>query len=303
MVATSGNFYHGTCRKAIIVFGNLFNDITFERRANDSKVQTISVPLAYGPRSKFITPYLADTRIDEQVGIQLPRMGFEITSLNRATTTRNQIPITKNVHRDPNDKDRLRFQYVGIPWDIGIRLSIYSLNAEDMCQIVEQILPYFAPDWTVSIKSIPDMDYKEDVVIELAPGIGISDEAYGDLVRRRVLIWELNFTVRIRFYGPVRKSGLIKRTQIDYHAAPGDGPVTNEEVLTTSRSSRFVLVPGLTSDGEPTTNAAASIHYTKIEEEDNWGFAEQFFFYNDGKIYDPVTGRDVPVPDLDGDDD
>lgn len=297
------NFYHGTFRKAIIVFGNLFNDITFERRMDENRVQTIAVPLAYGPRSKFIAPFLADERIDQNVAIQLPRMGFEIMTVNRATTTRNQIPITRNVHRDPDDPDRIRSQFVGIPWDIGIRLSIYSLNSEDMCQIVEQILPYFAPDWTVSIYSIPEMGYKEDVVIELQPGIGISDQAYGEMVRRRVLIWELDFNLKIKFYGPVRKSGLIKRTQIDFHAAPGTGPVTNEEVLTTPRSSRYVLVPGLTPEGEPTTNAAASIHYTQIEEDDNWGFAESFYFYTDGKIYDPVTGRDIQVPDLDGDDD
>lgn len=290
----ANHFYHGLIRKYLIVFGNFFNDITVTREdAQQNRLQTLKVPLTYGPHQKVLKPFTADERIDQKVAVQLPRLGFEINGLSRVSA-RQPIKTIKNVFQDPNDKNQLRFQYIGVPYDMGVSLSLYVENDDDGVQILEQILPFFAPEWTIDVITIPEMGYKTDVVIELRD-VSVSDSYEAQLAQRRVLIWTLQFNMQIKLFGPVNRSGLIKRVQLDFHAVPGSGPVTNEEILKSGRSSRYVLVPGLTANGQPTTNAAASIHYTKIEEDDNWGFAETFSFFTDGKKYDPVTGKDVDI--------
>jgi hypothetical protein len=113
--------------------------------------------------------------------------------------------------------------------------------------------------------------------------VDIEDSYEGDFLSRRALIWNLNFTMKGYLYGPTSTSGVITRAQIDLH------PNT---AITTSRTSRIVTVPGLLANGTPTTNSAASIDRRLIKSTDDYGFASNTFFYNDGLKYNPVTGRD-----------
>lgn len=275
-------FSHGLIRKYIIVFGSLFDDITVQRYDNDNNhVQTLPVPLAYGPKQKFLVRLEADPNLDRQVAISLPRMGFEIQGISY-DPTRKLNTVTKNVKTASADNTVLKTQYTPVPYNIEIQLSIFVKNAEDGTQIIEQILPYFRPEWGTTVNVIPEMSLSMDVPIVLN-SVSFEDTYEGDYLTRRALIWNLNFTMKAYLYGPTSTSGVITRTQIDFHA---------NTALTTPRSSRIVIVPGLLANGAPTTNSAASIDRSLIKATDDYGFASNTFFYTDGFVYNPTTGSD-----------
>lgn len=275
-------------------FGTLFNDIVVQRfDTNENRIQTIAVPLAYGPKQKFILKLRDSGGIDQPVGLQLPRMGFELTGMLRATD-RQLSPITKNVKLDTADEDILNIQFIGVPYDFSFELSIFVKNADDGAQIIEQILPFFQPDWSLTLNLIDELQLKEDVSIVL-DDLQVEDSYEGTEEASRNIIWTLNFTFKAKMYGPTQKQGVIKRTQIDFMAVGGHGPVTGEDINATGRSSRIVITPGLTADGEPTSNSLASIHYSLIDSSDPYGFVQDFTFYEDGFKYDPVSGIDKRI--------
>jgi len=277
-----GYFSHGLIRKYIIVFGSLFDDITIQRYDNSGNhIQTLPVPLAYGPKQKFLVRLAADPDFEKKIGISLPRMGFEIQGISY-DPSRKLNTIQKNSKVSGTDNTVLKTQYVPVPYNFDIQLSIFVKNADDGTQIIEQILPYFRPEWGTTINVIPEMGLSMDVPIILT-GLNIEDNYEGDFDTRRALVWNLNFTMKAYLYGPTSTSGVITRTQIDFHA--------NTHPLT-PRSSRVVLVPGLLANGSPTTNSAASINRNLIKVTDDYGFASNTFFYTDGLSYNPKTGVD-----------
>jgi hypothetical protein len=124
--------------------------------------------------------------------------------------------------------------------------------------------------------------------------ISIEDTYEGDFQTRRAMIYTFDFTVKAYFYGPVRRQGIIKRAQVDFGIVTSNSSnkITLEDIANTGRISRIVVVPGLLANGSPTTNSAASIHYSQINVEDDYGFASNTFVYSDGLKYNPVTGND-----------
>ncbi len=275
-------FSHGLIRKYVIVFGSLFDDITVQRYNNDNvHIQTLPVPLAYGPKQKFMVRLEADPNLDRKVAISLPRMGFEIQGITYDPIRKLQT-VNKNVKVSAIDSTVLKTQYMPVPYNIEFQLSIFVKNADDGTQIIEQILPYFRPEWGTTINVIPDMSLSMDVPIILN-SVSFEDTYEGDFQTRRALIWNLNFTLKGYLYGPIGTSGVITRTQVDFHA---------DTALYTPRSSRIVIVPGLLANGSPTTNSAASISRHSIDMDDDYGFASNTFFYTDGFVYNPVTGTD-----------
>ena len=285
-------FYHQTIRRYVIAFGNMFNDMLVRRINNaGTTVQTIQVPLAYGPKEKFLVRLRQDPNLERQVAISLPRAGFELLTLmydaNRrlAGTQRNVITVT--------DKNKLDYQYVPVPYDFNFSLYLFIANADDGAQLLEQVVPYFGPEWTNSIKLIPSMNITMDVPTYLN-SISIDDAYEGDFETRRSLIYTLDFTMRGYLYGPVRRQGIIKRSQIDFGIVSSNSgmKITLTDVAATGRSSRIVVVPGLLANGSPTTNSAASLPYGQIDADDDYGFAANTFFHTDGKKYNPRTGSD-----------
>lgn len=275
-------FYHGTIRRYVQVFGSLFNDIQLVRTdSNGNRVQTLAVPLAYGPKQKFLVRLDTNPDLDREVAISLPRLGFELTGLTY-DSTRKINSTQKNSYIITSDNTQLRTQYTPVPYDITFVLSAFVKNADDGTQIVEQIVPYFKPEWNVSVNLIPSMNITMDIPIILN-SIDFEDVYDGDYSTRRTIIWNFNFTLKGYLYGPTTNSGPITRIQIDLHA---------NTALNTPRSSRLVTVPGLLANGAPTTNSAASIDRSLIDVNDNYGFASNTFFYTDGLIYNPVTGSD-----------
>jgi hypothetical protein len=202
-------FYWGTIRKAIVAFGNMFNGITVERKdANGNVVQVQKVPLAYSPKQKFLTKIRQQPDVDTQnVQIVLPRMGFEMVSLDY-DPNRKVSPIQQT--RTVNSSTTASAQYAPSPYNINVLLYIYAKNQDDGLQIIEQILPYFNPDYNLTLKAIPELDIKNDLPIILNT-IGFEDDYEGDLTTRRSIVWTLSFVMKLNFYGPVNKTGVIRK--------------------------------------------------------------------------------------------
>jgi hypothetical protein len=279
-------FRHETIRKYVILFGSYFDDITVQRydrnpNTSNTTIQTLGVPLAYGPKQKFIVRLGEDPDLAKKVGVQLPRMGFELISV--AYDPQRKLNSTqKNFYVKSDDNTVNRTQYTPVPYNFDFVLSAFVKNADDGTQIIEQILPYFKPEWSSTVNLIPEMGISMDIPTILN-SVDIEDSYEGDFISRRALVWNLNFTMKGYLYGPTSTSGLITRAQIDLHA--------NTDI-TTTRSERIVTVPGLLANGSPTTNSAASLPRDQIKSTDDYGSASNTFFFADGKRYNPISGRD-----------
>ena len=202
------HFYHAIMRKSVAVFGTLFNNITVVRKDSSGNIKDFQkVPLAYGPRQKFLA------RIDEQrdltdpkVALKLPRMSFEITSLEYDSTTKlSQFSGLTTTSTGTTSSTAKQI----VPYILNMQLNIIAKNQDDALQILEQILPTFQPLYTVSVKLLDDVNESFDVPITLQ-SVSLSDDYEGDFQTRRSLIYTLDFTMKIRFFGRVSDSAIIR---------------------------------------------------------------------------------------------
>ena len=260
-------FYHESIRKVIVSFGTMFNNINLVRKDNSGNIiQSMKVPLAYGPREKFLVRLNEDADLTKQVAITLPRIGFEIQNLEYDSARKlNRVQRFKKV-KGANAK-QLDAQYMPVPYNLSIELYVMAKQSDDALQIVEQILPYFQPDYTLTINDNVSMDSKRDVPIVLN-SISYEDNYQGDFTTRRALIYTLSFTAKFYLYGPVTSSKVIKTVQVDQY--------TDSEVNSPKREQRLTVTPNPTS----------------ADADDNFGFNEATSFYEDAKEYNPVTGSD-----------
>ena len=188
-------FYNESMRRMTIGFGQIFNNIQIKRRDSAGNItQSIKVPLAYAPREKALARLDQDPDLARKVGMVLPRMSFEMTSINYAPE-RKLNKIHRNVSAYSDDKAKLYAAYNPVAYDIGFDLNIYTRYAEDSTQILEQILPFFTPEWTVTMTLIPEMSWKQDIPVVLN-GVSAQDTYDGDFETRRALIHTLNFTLK-----------------------------------------------------------------------------------------------------------
>ena len=260
------SLYFGTIRKYVIAFGNLFNDIYVQRLdSNGNRIQTLAVPLAYGPKEKWLVRLVQDPNLDADVAITLPRMGFEITSLTYASQRKLSSTI-KNSRLKTSDLDRVDTQFVPVPYDINILLSIFVRNADDGAQIVEQIVPYFRPEFVTNVRLIPEMGIVADTPVVLQD-VSIEDTYEGDFDTRRALIYNMNFSMKAYFYGPVSNSGVIKRTIIPIAVdTAADAPFAEKITVT---PSQFANGAPLTS---PSANSSLSVNIDQISANSDFGF-------------------------------
>ena len=207
-------FYHKSIRSMVAVFGTIFNDIKVVKRDGTNKVlSSARVPLAYGPRQKFLARIEAAPSLgDPNIGIKLPRMSFEITSLTYDTNTK----LSKNtVQRVTSATANSRDKYIGpVPYRMGFQLNIITKNQDEALQILEQILPFFQPEYSVTIKET-ESNFKHDVPITLT-SVSLADDYEGDFASRRAIIYTLDFETRVRFYGPKSTSGFIRTVISDF---------------------------------------------------------------------------------------
>ncbi len=260
-------FYHETIRKIVISFGTLFNGISLVRKDNSgSIIQSMKVPLAYGPREKFLVRLREDADLTKQVAITLPRIGFEIKDLSYDPARKlSRVQKFKKV-KGANTK-QLDTQYMPVPYNLDFELYIMAKQSDDALQIVEQILPYFQPDYTLTINDMSDMGIKKDVPIILN-SISYEDSYDGDFASRRALIYTMSFTTKFYLYGPVTSSKVIKTVQVDQYTDMPD--------KTPKREHRLTVTPDPTS----------------ADADDNFGFNETTSFFQDAKEFNPVTGED-----------
>ena len=210
-------FYNESFRKTIIAFGSLFNDIAITRKNSaGTEVQTLKVPLAYGPKQKFITRLEQDPGDNQAIAMTLPRIGFEIAGFAYDPVRKLNRIIKKKIVSTEADKklQQMSVQYTPVPYDVGFELFIMTKNSDDGIKIVEQILPYFQPEYTVSIKEVPEMDTIRDVPVVLN-SISYEDTYAGDFTERRAIIYTLNFTAKAYVYGPVTTAKPITKVQVD----------------------------------------------------------------------------------------
>jgi len=262
-------FYHETMRKVIISFGTLFNNINLVRKNNTGAiVQTMKVPLAYGPKQKWLSRLDADASLDTKVAITLPRLGFEIQNLAYDPTRKlNRVQKFKKVKSSSDDSNKLDSQFMPVPYNLDIELYAMAKNSDDALQIVEQVLPFFQPDYTLTINDMADMGIKRDVPIILND-VSYEDSYQGDFESRRAIIYTLGFTTKFYLYGPVTSSSVIKTVQVDQYA--------NLPEVSPTREQRYSVTP------KPITADA----------DDDFGFNETSSFFVDAKNFDPETGTD-----------
>jgi len=266
--------YHSAIRKYIIMFGNMFNDIDVVRyNSAGTAIQTLRVPIAYGPKEKYLARIRQDANLDRGVAAVLPRLSFEITGFSydsaRAMNKQNRITSIGS------GNNSLRSGWAPAPYNIDISLYGMFANNEDAVQVVEQILPYFRPEWTNSVKIVPSLGIYVDVPTVLQ-GMSLEDTYEADFQTRRAIIYTFNFTVKGYIYGPVTNKGLITRTLVDFHIEPSANTSAFE-------AERLTLTPGLLANGSPTANSSASVDRSTISANSTYGFAfdtENFFTGN-----------------------
>ena len=200
-------FYHETIRRYVIVFGTMFNDmVVWRRNTAGNIVKRIKVPIAYGPRAKFLSRIKQDPTLSKPSGIDLPRMSFQISGYNYDVA--RKLPTVGQIKAPVANNSVNGSVYNPVPWNIDFELSIYVLNAEDGTQLIEQILPYFTPEWTNTMKLVDDLDLRMDVPVVLNT-INTEDTYEDSYENRRTIIHTLNFTMKGYLFGPVKNKDII----------------------------------------------------------------------------------------------
>ena len=261
-------FYHETMRKVVVAFGTMFNDINLVRTNNAGEViQTMKVPLAYGPKQKWLARLQEDPNITKKVAVTLPRLGFEIQTISYDSTRKlNSIQKLKKVNSSAQGKTMSQ-QFMPVPYNMDFQMSVMAKNSDDALQLVEQILPFFQPDYTVTLNDNTAMGTTRDVPIVLT-NVGYEDNYESDMITRRAIIYTLDFTAKFYLYGPVTDQKVIKTVQVDQY--------TDSKVNAPKREQRYSVAP----------NPASA------DADDDFGFNETTSFFEDAKNYDETTGTD-----------
>lgn len=261
-MAIANHFYNGTTRKYIAIFGSIFNKLSITRDDNTGlETQRMVVPIAYGPYQKFLARITQDPNLNQKSAITLPRMSFEITSMNydgqRKIGSTNFLVPSSNFQ----DTESGNIRYAPAPYNLEFNLYIMVKYAEDAVKIVEQIIPFFKPEYTVSAKmvdGIPPLD-----IPIILNNVGIEDIYEGDFETRRSMMWTLSFTMKTFYFGPVRNKKRIKFITTNLYSNVDTS--LNPMGIST-------IQPGLTPDGNPTTNINETIPYQDIYADDDWGY-------------------------------
>ena len=263
------HFYNEGLRKLTIAFGQIFNNVIIQNTSSTGAItKRLRVPLAYAPKEKFLVrlEQQANLSQDREVAVTLPRMGFEITGLQYDASRKiNKMQKTIRV-KSGEDGKKMEYNYAPVPYNISFNLYSFTATAENGLQIIEQILPFFQPEYTVTMNVVPELDIKRDIPIILN-SVNYEDTYNGEFTQRRAVIYTLSFTAKTYLYGPMTNQGVIKTVQTDL-GADTDPKLTRDE--------RIIVVP------KPTT----------ADGDDDFGFTTTISFFEDGKRYNPVSDTD-----------
>ena len=278
-------FYHQIIRKTVIAFGTLFNDIYVRHDDNAGNViSEMKVPDAYGPRQKFLARVTQQAELNKATQITLPRMSFEINNISYDASRKAGITQTFKA-ADTEDGGKMKKVFMPVPYNLGFELNILVKQQDDGLQILEQILPFFQPGFTLSIDLVKSIGEKRDIPMILN-SISQQDDYEGDFSTRRALIYTLSFTAKTFMFGHIAKTpeGLIRKVQLDYYSD------TNQQ--TAKRVQRYTVVPKAKKDYNE-DNVIDTADEPFIEPGDDFGFTETSSFFGDAKDYSPTRQTDI----------
>ena len=276
-------FYHKTIHKIVTAFGTLFNDIQIRHYdESGNPISVLKVPLAYGPTQKFLSRIDQQPEGDRKVAITLPRMSFEMTSIDYDPQRKSSVIQTFSSPRVDSSKPAK--VYSPAPYNIQFELNIMSKLQDDVLQIVEQILPFFQPSYNVSVKLLPEIQEVRDLPVILNR-VGFRDDYENDFKTRRIIMYTLTFTVKGYLFGevPSDSQGLIKKVQVDY---------ATDAILNAKREVRYTVTPKALQDynADDVINASDD---PLIPYGDDFGFNEELIDFQDFKDYSDSLGTDV----------
>jgi len=205
--------YHRIIRKLVVGFGSLFDNITLTRyNVDGTEDRKVKVPIIYAPKEKYVARLIADPLLNKKVQITLPRMSFDLLSMNY-DASRKQVTNQKNFAVSGSSNTKLA-QYNPVPYNFDFSLYIYVRNIEDGTQIIEHILPFFTPEYTIKLNLVPTMGIVKEIPIVLnSVNYDIDYEGLQDS-DARVVIWTLNFTAKGFVYGAVQEGKVIKKSLV-----------------------------------------------------------------------------------------
>ena len=277
-------FYHEIIRKTVIAFGTLFNDIHVRHDdGNGNIISEIKVPVAYGPRQKFLARIQQQPELNKATQITLPRMSFEITNISYDST--RKAGITQTFKAKDVNNNQMKKVFMPVPYNLGFDLNVLVKLQDDGLQILEQILPFFQPGFNMSIDLVKSIGEKRDIPMILN-SISQQDDYEGDFSTRRALIYTLSFTAKTFMFGHIAETpeGLIRKVQVDYYS--------DTNTRTAKREQRYTVVPKPTKDYNE-DNVIDTNDTPFIEPGDDFGFTETSSFFGDGKDFSPTRQTDI----------
>ena len=275
-------FYHEIIRKTVIAFGTVFNDINVRHQDKTGKdISNIKVPIAYGPRQKFLARLQQQPDLNKAVQISLPRMSFEMTSIDYDSTRKAGVTQTFKAQ----DGKKFKKVFMPVPYNLGFELNVMTKTQDDSLQIVEQILPFFQPGFTLTIDLVKQIGEKRDIPLILQ-NISFADDYEGNYETRRALIYTFTFTAKTYMFGPIADStdGLIRKVQLDYYSD------TNRQ--TANREMRYRIESKAKKDYNE-DGYIDQLDDPLIPPGDDFGFTETREFFDNSKEYSPTRKVDI----------
>jgi hypothetical protein len=256
-------FDHGTIRKYYAYFASMFSEVFIDRSLPDgTKTARIHVPIHFAKKEKALTRVMDDPKIDKKDAIFVPIMAFDMIDMR--PNPKRHVPTMNRVAHRSEDVNKFYNAYAPAAYDFHFRLYVMVKNVNDGLKIVEQIVPYFRPDVTAKLEIIPEMELIHDIPVILT-SVSEEDTISPDYNERVTRIWVLDFVLQGVLYGPVKQSPIIKFANVVFTGVASENLLDNPFAQTTTQ-------PGLTVDGQPTANAAASIPYLNISVDDDFGY-------------------------------
>jgi len=275
-------FYHEIIRKTVISFGTLFNDIHVRHQDSTGKdISQIKVPISYGPKQKFLARIQQQPELNKATQISLPRISFEMNNIQYDPSRKSGISQTFKA----SDSGKLKKVFMPVPYNLGFELNILTKLQDDSLQILEQILPFFQPGFTLTIDLVDQIGEKRDVPMVLE-NIAFTDDYEGNFETRRALIYTLSFTAKTYMFGPIADSteGLIRKVQIDYYS--------DSNTRTAKREQRYTVKAAAKKDYNEDT-VIDQYDDPLIPPGDDFGFTETSTFFGDGKEFSPTRKVDL----------
>ena len=275
-------FYHEIIRKTVISFGTLFNDVHVRHQdASGKDISEMKVPVSYGPRQKFLARIQQQPDLNKATQISLPRMSFEVNNITYDPSRKTGVTQTFKV----KDGKQVKKVFMPVPYNLGFELNILTKLQDDSLQILEQVLPFFQPGFTLTIDLVNSIGEKRDVPMVL-DSINFTDDYEGNFETRRALIYTLNFTAKTFMFGPVADStdGLIRKVQLDYY--------TDTNTRTANREMRYTVAAKAKKDYNE-DDVIDQYDDPLIPPGDDFGFTETSTFFGDGKDFSPTRKIDL----------